>query len=142
MTVTEGDYIMRYSQDSYYEVFKWDSIFQTSYEIAELKETENEVVAFITLSSIRNSFLKNEQMTCQFRLSFESGKISKIESLDCEDANWKIWQDRVAELVQWIEENHPELNGFIYDMTMEGAKNYIKAIELFESQTKITNQTQ
>jgi hypothetical protein len=133
LTVIEGDYIMRYSHDSYYEVFKWDSVFQTNYEIVELKEIDEQIIASISLSSIRNKFLKNDLMTCQFKLSFESGKISKIESLNCKDAKWEIWQKRVNLLVNWIEVNHPELNGFIHDMTMNGAKNYLKAINLYES---------
>lgn len=133
LTVVEGDYKMIYSKDSYYEVFKWDSIFQTTYEIVKLKEIDNHIIASISLSSIRNKFLKNDLMTCQFKLSFKSGSISKIESLDCKDANWEIWQKRVNILVNWIQDNHPELNGFIHDMTMNGAKNYVKAIYLYES---------
>ncbi|MFT6781217.1 MAG: hypothetical protein ACJA1A_001137 [Saprospiraceae bacterium] len=132
LTVIEGDYKMLYSQDSYYEVFKWDSVFQTSYEIVELKEIDEQIIVSISLSSIRNKFLKNDLMTCQFKLSFESGRISKIESLDCKDANWEVWQKRVNILADWIEDNHPELHGFIHDMTMKGAKNYLKAINLYE----------
>lgn len=133
LIVVEGDHMMSYSQESFYEVFKWDSIFQTSYDIVELKEVNDQVLASITLSSIRNSFLKNELMTCKFKLSFNSGKISKIESLDCLGADWNIWGKERDDLVNWISENHPELNGFIYDMTMEGAINYLRAIELYES---------
>jgi len=135
-TITEGDHIMPYSLDSYYEVFKWDSIFQTSYKIVKLKDVNNQVVASIDLSSIRNKFLQNDQMTCQFKISFDSGKISKIESLDCQGADWAVWQKKVNTLVSWIETNHPDLNGFIHDMSMEGANNYLKAIELFETNEK------
>jgi len=64
ITITEGDYIMPYPQHTFYEVFKWDSIFQPSYEIAELKKKGNQIIASITLNSIRNEFLKNSPMTC------------------------------------------------------------------------------
>ena len=133
LTVIEGDYIMPYSKDSYYEVFKWDSVFQTEYKIVNLQERDDQIIATIGLSSIRNRFLENDNMTCDFMLSFHSGKIYKIESLDCKNANWQVWQDRVRTLVDWIQINHPGLDGFINDMTMTGAINYIKAIELYES---------
>ena len=83
ITITEGDYVMPYNHDSFYEVFRWDSVFQTNYEIINIQETDDQIIASVALSSIRNKFLKNESMTCQFKLSFSSGKISKIESLDC-----------------------------------------------------------
>lgn len=132
LTVTEGDYVMPYSQNSFYEVFKWDSVFQTKYNIVELREMHDQIIASIALRSIRNEFLLNNKMTCQFKFSFSSGKISKIESLDCENADWKVWEKRVNSLVAWIELNHPELDGFIHDMTMNGAQNYLKAINQYE----------
>ena len=133
ITVIEGDYTMPYSKESFYEVFKWDSVFQTSYDIINLQEEQERIIASIRLSSIRNRFLYNDTMTCQFRLTFKEDKISTIESLDCENANWEVWQERVTELVEWIDSNHPELNGFIFDLTMGGAKDYIEAIQLFKS---------
>jgi len=36
-------------------------------------------------------------------------------------------------LVVWVEENHPELDGFIHDMTMKGAQDYVNSIELYEA---------
>ena len=36
-------------------------------------------------------------------------------------------------LVNWIDENHPELNGFIHDQTENGGLKYLKAIELYRN---------
>lgn len=133
LTIVEGDHKMYYSQDSFYEIFKWDSIFQSSYEIVSLEEIDEHIIASIALSSIRNRFLKNDLMTCLYKLSFESGQIAKIESLDCHNADWETWENRVNKLVEWIALNHPELDGFIHDMSMKGAINYLEAITLYES---------
>ena len=133
ITVIEGDYVMPYSHKDFYEVFQWDSVFQTKYKIVGVEEIDEHVIATVDLTSIRNKFLQNDRMTCQFKLSFQSGKISEIQSLDCRNANWEIWQERVQLLVNWVDDNHPELNGFIHDMTMDGAENYIRAIQLFEA---------
>jgi len=135
LTITEGDYVMPYNANTFYEVFKWDSIFQPSYEVIELEEKNQEVIASVKLSSIRNRFLKNDYMICKYKLSFNSSKINNIESLDCEGADWNAWEKERDSLVNWIGVNHPELNGFINDMTMQGAQNYLKAIEFYESKS-------
>jgi len=36
-------------------------------------------------------------------------------------------------LLSWIDENHPELNGFINNQTAPGGRQYLKAIELFKN---------
>ncbi|WP_036383555.1 MULTISPECIES: hypothetical protein [Flavobacteriaceae] len=132
ITIVAGDYVMPYDQDGFYEVFRWDSIFSPSYKIIELEERNNQVIVSVMMTSARNEFLKNSPMTCQYKISFKSGKISKIEEKECRDADWGVWKNKVDSLVGWIKKNHPELDGFIYDMTMNGAKNYLKAIELYE----------
>lgn len=139
ITITAGDYIMPYTRESFYEVFKWDSVFRTSYEVVELEESGKRIVASISISSGRHEFLKNDPMQCRYGISFDSGKISKIEELECKDADWNAWQAERDSLVSWTKKNHPEPDGFINDMTMEGAQNYVKAIELYKSD-KITQE--
>ena len=125
VTIVGGDYVMPFNDDSFYEHYKWDSIFKTSYEILDLEDKNNQVFATVASKSIKNEFLKNNPLTCKFKISFESWKISKIEDYEYIDS-----------LVNWIGENHPELDGFVYDMTMKGSINYVKAIELYENDKK------
>jgi hypothetical protein len=133
ITISAGDYTMPYDLNSFYEEFKWDSIFKTSYTLVELEEENNQIVASVTMNSLRNTFLKNNAMTCDYRISFNHGKISKIEELTCINVNWEIWKKEVDTLVDRIHKHHPELDGFIYDMTMNGSLKYLKAIELYEA---------
>ena len=79
---------MPYDTQSFYEVYKWDSIFKPIYTIVSLEEKEGEVLASVTLNSLRNEFLKNSNMTCNFKFSFDAQRISKITVMYCVDANW------------------------------------------------------
>ncbi len=131
--LTSGDYVTPYTHKSFYEFFKWDSIFQTSYKIVQLKAENDQIIAAVASNSVRFKFLKNDPLTCNYKISFTSGKISKIESLDCPGTDWDVWQKERDSLVYWIKNNHPHLDGFINDLTMDGALNYLKAIELYET---------
>ncbi len=133
ITIVEGDYVMPFSHDSFHEHFKWDSIFQSTYKIVELQGQHNQIIATVTSSSKRYKFLKNDPLTCKFKFSFNSDKITKLETLECLDTDWNVWQKERDSLVKWIETNHPELDGFVHDLTMNGAKNYLKAIELYKN---------
>lgn len=136
ITIVGGDYAMPFNHDSFHEHFKWDSIFKTSYELLKLEEKNNEVIASVVSKSVRYEFLKNNPLTCKFKISFESGKISKIEDFEYIGADWNSWQNERDSLVSWINKNHPELDGFINDLTMSGALNYVKAIDLYENDKK------
>ena len=132
ITITEGDYIVPYTKESFYQQFKWDSIFQSTYEVVQLENHNDQIIATIASSSIRYKFLKNDPLICRFRISFGTHAITKLESLDCLGANWKVWQAERDSLVNWTKAHHPELDGFIHDLSMKGAIDYLKAIELYE----------
>ena len=131
--IVEGEYVMPYSQKSFHEQFKWDSIFQPTYRIIELADQNNHIIATVASSSKRYKFLKSDPLTCRFEISFNSDRITKLESLECLDAYWNVWQAERDSLVNWTKRSHPELDGFIHDLTMNGAINYLKAIELYEN---------
>lgn len=137
LITTEGDYIMPFSRESYYEKFKWDSVFKPVYKLVKIENQGEQAIATVTIRSLKHEFLKNSPMTCNYRYHFKSGKIAKIEGLDCPDANWEVWQKEVGFLVDWVQANHPELDGFINDLTMKGAIDYVKAIELYNRRKTI-----
>ncbi|WP_057940589.1 hypothetical protein [Algoriphagus resistens] len=132
ITIVEGEYIMSYSQKSFHEQFKWDSIFQPSYKIVELENQNSQIIATVASNSKRYEFLKNNPLTCRYKISFNSDKITKLEVLECLDADWNVWQKERDSLINWVNANHPELDGFIHDLTMNGAINYLEVIQLYE----------
>lgn len=131
--IVEGDYVMPYTRAAYYEVFKWDSVFRPSYEVLDMTQAGDQLLITVSSTSERYRFLKNNPMVCQRRISFRSGKISKIETLDCPGVDWSVWQSQRDSLVEWTSRHHPELDGFIHDMTLSGAVKYSKAIELYQA---------
>lgn len=132
ITLVEGDFVMPYDKGSFYEHFKWDSVFRTSYELLNIEEKNNQVFATVASKSIKNEFLQNNPLTCTFKISFKSGKISGIENSKCTGTDWALWETQRDSLVSWVAKTHPNLNGFVYDMTMKGAMNYVNAISLYK----------
>lgn len=131
ITITSGDYFTSYNHESFYEFFKWDSMFNPTYEIIELEEQNNGIIATVSQENARNEYLKNNPLVYKVKISFDSGKIAKIEDLDYIDVNWEVWSQKRDSLVSWIRNNHPKLDGFVNDMTMMGSMNYLKAIEKY-----------
>ncbi|MBW1295022.1 hypothetical protein [Aquimarina litoralis] len=136
ITIIEGDYIMGYTHPTFHEHFKWDSVFRPTNKVIDIQESGSDIIATVEVHSPRFKFLKNNPLTCKHKISFEGNKLTKFENLDCIDADWSIWEKERDSLVSWIKINHPELDGFIYDLTMNGAINYLKAIALYEESIK------
>ena len=97
--ITQGSYIMPYDQDSYYELFKWDSVFKPTYKTIELKEEKDHVNITLSSTSLRYAFLKNNPLTTHYKILFNNDKISKIEVLESKGANWDVWQKERDSLV-------------------------------------------
>jgi hypothetical protein len=133
ITLVEGSYVMPYTKESFREHFKWDSIFEPTYKVVKMEPLENLYVAEISVESLRFDFLKNNPLTSMQRFYFESGKISHVENVGFVGTNWEQWNIQKERLVHWIAINHPELDGFINDLTMQGGLNYLEAIKLYQN---------
>jgi len=55
-------------------------------------------------------------------------KMSNVEDLVFDLQKWASRRDT---LVNWIDQNYPDLSGFIFDQTRQGANNYLEAMKLF-----------
>lgn len=132
LTLTEGAHNTNYSKTMYYQYFAWDSVFNPSYQLIDIQEDEDHLIAKVSSASERYAFLKNNPLVCTYKITMASGKIRQIEVLEYHDADFSVWQQKRKALVSWIKEVHPELDGFIHDQSLTGAQNYRKAIELFQ----------
>lgn len=130
--IIEGDFTMRFNKESYYQHFAWDSIFKPVYQLDRIYKEKQYVIATASVQSQRFLFLQNNPLTCTHKFQFKEGKISRMTNLGCPGAHWITWKQQVDTLVNWTRSNHPELDGFINDQSMQGAQNYLKAIELYQ----------
>lgn len=132
LITVEGDYTTAFSRGSYYEQFKWDSVFKPVYKLVGIENQGEHPIATVAVHSSKFEFLKNNPLTIRHKFYFKSGKIAKIETLDFIDFNGEAWEKEKKALMDWVKLNHPELDGFIYDLTMKGAIDYVHAMELYK----------
>ncbi len=130
LTTIEGSYTQTYSKYDYVQFLKWDAVFDPNYDILHIEASDGLVIAKISKLDTRISFLNGEAFITNQTLKFHDGKIIQIEIV-YENFNETLWGQRKDSLLAWIDKNHPELSGFIYDQTEPGAINYLKAIDLY-----------
>ncbi|WP_282081427.1 hypothetical protein [Aquimarina algiphila] len=128
----EGEYKQVYSQNEYLEFLKWDSVFDPNYEILEIEQQDGIIKAKISKMDKRIFFLHEEPFITNQSIRFQKNKIVTVE-IDYVNFNEKTWEKNKTKLLTWIDENHPELNGFIYDQTETGGIKFLKAIELYKN---------
>ena len=132
LTTIEGEYKQAYSKSDYLEFLKWDSVFDPNYEILEIGQNNGIVKAKISKLDKRISFLHEEPFITNQIIKFENDKVISVET-EYVDFNEATWERNKNVLLSWIDENHPELNGFIYDQTESGGIKFLKAIELYKN---------
>lgn len=127
------DYTQAFSQKQYITNWmKWDALFNPSYTLLEISQEGDIVKAKISKLDQRILFLHKEPTIWNAAIHFEYNKIVRIENTNVA-FNDSIWSTNANALVKWIDKNHPELNGFIYDQTESGGIKYLKALKLYES---------
>ncbi|MCU4158159.1 hypothetical protein J1N10_19450 [Carboxylicivirga sp. A043] len=136
ITIKDGDYMMTYSKQAFKIFFQWDSAFNMKHELLDFTVGQSSVDYTESLASVRFQFLQDTALVTKKRVHFKDQKITMLEVVKNLNADWKKWIARRYSLVNWVNVHHPELNGFIYDMTPQGAEQYKKAIALIEKEYK------
>ncbi|WP_405210687.1 hypothetical protein [Dokdonia sp. Asnod2-E02] len=131
LTITEGNYVMNFTPETFKTHFKWDSVFVPQVKIINIEQQENDLLVTISASSKRFEFLRNNPLVTKHLVHFTNGKISRIDNVDFINTDWKLWTEQKEGLTQWIVNNHKELDGFMIDQTLQGGLNYLKAIDLY-----------
>ncbi|MBO3696917.1 hypothetical protein [Roseivirga sp. E12] len=129
----ENDYLYVASKDSFYIKLQWDSVFRPKYDVIAIEEADNDIIVEVSKSDPRILFLNEEPTIYRDRFSFKDGKIYSIETGEFVLFNWDLWDSNRSKIVNYIKENHPELDGFLYDQTKQGALNYTRAINLYKA---------
>ncbi|WP_396602600.1 hypothetical protein [Algibacter sp. R77976] len=132
ITTKEGDYKKVFSQSDYIEFLKWDSVFKPKYKFLEINEKVDAVFVKVSQKDKRIIFLNEEPIITNQVFRFKEGKISSIEIIDYIVFNDTAFIRNRTKLLNWVKENHPELNGFLYNQTENGGLKFLKAIELYQ----------
>ena len=129
----EMDYIRTYAKEDYRTLFQWDSVFGPKYKILDLREDGENLHLKVSKECDRILFLQDSPFITHEIMKIKQGAIQSIDIVEYVDFNDSLWASNRENLVSWIDKNHPELNGFIYDQTKEGALKFQKAMELYRN---------
>ncbi len=80
-----------------------------------------------------------QQPFIKARFDLVNNHIIKIDNFELIYFDTLKWNSRRDTLVEWFKIHCPDLDGFIYDQTLNGAQNYLKAIDLFKTENQMTN---
>ncbi len=133
--VPEYEYEIKYAREDYIgKWLKWDSVFNPTYKVLELKLENGNVKAKISKIDKRIHFFMEGPFITNEILSFENDKIIIVQT-EYVNFDESTWEKNKNELLSWIKKNHPELNlnRYIYEQTKEGGKKLLKAIELYNN---------
>ena len=133
LVTKEAEYEQTFFMKDYVEWLKWDAVFDPKYEILQIEQEDEIVKAKISKIDKRISFLHQEPIVTNQIIRFDHDRITSIETTEYVTFNDSTFVKNRDGLVNWIKENHPELNGFIHDQTETGGLKYLKAIELYKN---------
>lgn len=130
---TEYNYEQIFSLQEYIEWLKWDAVFEPTYKILQIEQEGETIKAKVSKTDKRISFLHEEPIVTNQVIRFDNSKIISIETTEYVIFNDSIFAKNRNAFVNWVNENHSDLNGFIHDQTKTGGMKYLKAIELYQN---------
>ncbi|WP_430968946.1 hypothetical protein [Spongiimicrobium sp. 2-473A-2-J] len=129
----ENGYDIVLSKEDYINWLQWDSVFKPTYKILKISEKNGKVQLHVSKSCRRTLFLNGEAVVNNELMTLRDRKIEQVEILNYVVFHDSLWDANRSKLLRWVDENRPELNGFLHDQSKTGGLNYLKAITLYEA---------
>ncbi|MGY3795729.1 hypothetical protein [Aquimarina sp. 433] len=130
----KDNYEERFSRQGYKTWLAWESVFDPTYNILQIREEKDIVIAKVSKTDKRIFFLTQEPVVWVETLQFDQNRIVKVNRMEYEVFNIDKFVKNRDSLVQWIDKNHKELSGFLYPQTKSTGIKYLKAIELYNKE--------
>ncbi len=130
---SQYDYEQTFSLNEYIEWLKWDSAFEPTYDILQIEQENETVKVKVSKTDKRILFLHEEPIVSYQVLRFNKDKIVSVETTEYIIFNDSTFVKNRTKFLDWINKNHPNLNGFIHVQTKSGATKYLEAIELYKN---------
>lgn len=131
---SEDNYEERFSKNGYAEWLQWDSVFKPTYKILKIEQEGETVKTKISKIDKRLLFLHEEPIVWDEILHFQNNKINRIERIKYNVFNVNTFLRNREKLINWIDKNQTELNGFLDEQTKLVGQKYLKAIQLYSSE--------
>ncbi|MCL6267244.1 hypothetical protein [Flagellimonas myxillae] len=125
-------YKSTFSKEQYGNLFQWDSVFKPRYKILEIQLKEGVVEMRVSKQCKRIHFLNGEPIITREQVKFDANNIHSIDIVEYVVFNDSLWTKNRAELVSWTSNNHPELDNFLFDQSLEGGVKFKEAIDRYQ----------
>lgn len=132
---TDYDYTYTFSKAAYVEWLRWDSVFNPNYKILNIEQDSAVVKVRVSKMDTRINFLHKVPIVTDQEFHFKEDKISAIVTTKYVEFNDSIFVKNRETFLNWMDQNHPDLNDFIFDQTKAGGLKYSKAIKLYQNNT-------
>jgi hypothetical protein len=129
--IKRAETIVTSSIDELHGQFQYDSVFSPTIQVLEINAENNALNVLLSITSKRIQFLHDTAIVYIAVIQFKRNQVSRIEINDYMNLDLTKLRAREDSLFQWIDQNHPQLSGFKNDRSIQGAMDYVMAIELF-----------
>ncbi len=132
----ELDYRLPLTKSKFIALIKWDIAFDPKYKILNIEAFNDGVKVRVSKEGKRIHFLHEKPIITEEFFEFTKGKISTVGTTKYISFDQEKFVSKRIQLRKWVDDQYPELNGFLYEQTPEGAVKYLKAIAAYDARFK------
>ncbi|UKN02707.1 hypothetical protein K6119_04160 [Paracrocinitomix mangrovi] len=125
-------YLVLEGKEKFLDIVKWGEVFNSKNTLISLENKDGAWIATEKQSSDRINFLYGHDLKSETIFRLFKKKIVSIES-NLIDFNAEKENKKMHLFIDWVKNNHSELMQNIWQLNSQGAKDFKKAMELYQN---------